>query len=170
MPWFKTAMVIFVVMIFFLAQVSFFSGSTIFFSLLNLFWLAVIWLCFSDSIWVWCFVVLGGLLLDLQQDLFGVNLITLLTLTLLISFLRKSIATTGRFVQFLLISLLGLIGAMLVQLSLIWLMIKLFAYGTAGQIASLGLLVNFGRIMPAVIVNLAVLLICYTFLRKKPAV
>ena len=168
--WLKPVAVIFVIMILFLVQTSFFSGSGTLLSLLNFFWLAVIWLRFRNSVWVWAFVVFGGLLLDLQQGLFGVNLITLFALALLISFLRKTIATTGRFIQFLLISLLGLVGAMLVQLFLIWAMIKFFADGLAGATASFGLLVNINRIIPAVAVNLAVLLGFYIFLKKTPAV
>lgn len=165
----KVIIIILMVIVFFLVQASFFTGSQIFFMALNLLWLTVIWLGFIDSRWVWWFVILGGFFLDLQQGLMGVNLLTLLLLTYLISFLRKRIAITGRFTQFFFLSLTSLVVGIIFQLILIWFKVIVMLDWPVGEEAGLSVLVNFNCVAQALGVNLLALLFFYPFFRKRLA-
>ena len=168
--WKKAILVIALVIIFFLVQENFLPATNTFLSSINIIIMSVIWLSFIGSNWSWWFAILGGLLLDLEQGLMGVNTITYLLLVNLVLFLRVRIATTGRLTQFFSISLISLVGGMIFQYIFSWLGAKLVPELFSLAQNGLAILISFNQVIQLIVVNLAVLLICYSLFRKKLAI
>ncbi len=162
--WLKAFLVILIIIFFFLFQGSFLSIVSIF---LNPLIIAVIWLSFIDSKWLWWFVILGGGLLDLQQGLIGVNLATFILIASLVIYLRTRIAITGRFTQFFAISLLSLAIGVICQFFLRWLGLKLITDWLVASFVSQGFFITLSQMVQGVVVNFFVLLIFYILFRRR---
>jgi hypothetical protein len=164
---FSWLIIILTVIVVWLIQTSFLSASHSFLSSWNLIVSLVIWLSFVSSPYWWIAASAGGFLLDLQQGIFGLNLLTLVCVALIVIYLRKHIATTGRISQFTLITLVSLFMNMLIFYILSWLFSKFNGPEFFNNWLIFGL-VNLGKkIIFDLILNTAILSFIYTLYLRK---
>ena len=151
-----------------LVQLTFYAANQTFFAYLNLLMALVIYFSFIDSRLSWWLAILGGWLLDLYLGTMGVSLLTFMFLNVLVNFLRRYIATTGRLVQFISLATASLIAGFFFAQLCQWLILKVFENRGIFNLLRYSLGFSFSELFWGLLVNLLFLLFLYVvFLRNK---
>jgi len=149
----------------FLIQVSFFSASGSALATTNLLAALVIWLVWLRKKQAGWLALLGGGLVDLWQGSLGPQLLSLGILILIVLLLQQTIATTGRFGQFLAVSAISLLSFSLLEILFGWLF-NLAIFGSQGLVYSF--VITWLGLFKFLAVNLLILSLLYSLGRPRP--
>ena len=165
--WFKLIFFSLLIVFISLVQANFLSATGSWLTSINLLAVMVIWLVWLGSPWVWGAAGIGGWLADLWQGLPGPQLLTLLSLALIVFLLQKTIATTGRLGQFLAVSLISLLSFFALEWFFTWLvgLVALDWFKLSGLTYSWA--ISFKDLFEFTGVNLMLLVLFYFLSNKK---
>lgn len=150
-----------------LVQANFLSATNSPLASINLLAVMVIWLVWLKSPWVWGAAAVGGWLADLWQGLIGPQILALLVLTLIVFLLQKTIATTGRLGQFLVVSGISLLSFFALELVFAWLFGLVFLDWFKLSGLDYSWAISFGDLFKFIGVNLILLALLYFLSNKK---
>ena len=157
--------VVFIILIYFF-QINFLYASNNFLAFINLLFISILWLALTDSEWLWWFVMLSGLIMDMQFHVFGYYLLSYIILVFVVRILKNKIAVTGRLNQYFIIYSLSLISFTLLQIILRWLFNLMSVSWTILSFNSFSQVISF-NIIQVYLVNLLILLFIYLLFKNK---
>ena len=151
----------------FLIQTSLLPATNTFLSSINILVITVIWLSYIGSKWSLFIAFVGGLLLDIQLNLMGVNLLSFLLLITFIYFFKKKFITSDRFTYFISLSIISLCYLIILEVVWSWIFIGLFEGWNLVNRSEIKTLFHFDNIWQFVFINFVFLAIIYLLFKKR---
>ena len=150
----------------FLLQVSFMAGTGDLWSAINLLVIAVIGLGYLGSRWSLA-AVEAGALLDMQQGLWGVNLISFFLLAHFVYFFKKKIITSDKLGYFIILAAVALLYWAFWQVFLTWIFTGLNSnWHLAGQSAVMALFTP-RDVFQFILINFFLSMIFYFIFKRR---